>query len=191
MKRTVYISEKGIGKWIIPLYIAEIAGMAIGSFMAVHFRDTEILQEFLCPELFGGTALEIFSGTFFTLIIFLLLSFFFGICAFGQPFGIVLIMALGAELSCSVAMIYAEKGIGGLPAVLLLCMPKIATVSAVGILSVRELIRTSTGIFKSIISASDPPCFRNYCMRFGVLAVAVLIISLADALINHFFGVSL
>lgn len=191
MKQTVYVSKNGIGKWFVPLLITELAGMGAGSFMAFYFRESDIMQSYICPELFGGTAFEIFSGTLITSLLFLGLSFFFGLCVFGQPVGIALLIAVGAELSCSASLIYSERGISGLPAVLLLCLPKTAAISAVGILSVRELMRTSTGILKSVISAGEPPCFRRYCLRFGVLALAVLIISLSDALINNFFRVRL
>lgn len=191
MKKSVYISGGNSGKWLLLFLLTELAGIAVGSFMALHFRNSGILQKYICPELFGGGFFEVFTGTLLTFAVFLVLAFFFGLSVFGQPFGIALLICLGAELSCSAALIYAEKGISALPAVLLMYMPKMTVISAVGLLSVRELMRTSTGLLKSMTSAGDTPNLRSYCMRYAVLFSAAVIISLADALVNNFFSVSL
>ncbi len=191
MKKSVYISGGNSGKWLLLLLLTELAGIAVGSFMAMHFRNSGILQKYICPEIFGGSFSDVFAGTLAALVLFLIPAFFFGLCAFGQPLGIALLICLGAELSCSAALIYAEKGISALPAVLLMYMPKMAVISAVGLLSVRELMRTSTGLLKSMTRGEDVPNLRNYCIRYAVLFSAAVIISLADALVNHFFSVSL
>ncbi|MBQ9139068.1 MAG: hypothetical protein IJX61_00450 [Ruminococcus sp.] len=189
MKKSVYISEKSSTRWLMPLLFTELAGIIAGSFIALHFRNSEIFQEYICPEIFGGTALEIFAGTLITSAIFLVLSFFFGLCTFGQPFGIALLLCLGAECSCSAALLYAERGISGIPAVLMMYLPKTAALSAVGILSVREVIRTSTGLLKCLISSEEPPCLKSYCIRYAVLFAAVLLLSAVEALLSCFFGI--
>ncbi len=153
--------------------------------MALHFRDNEILQKYICPEIFGGTVGEIFFGTLFTALMFLVLSFFSGLSVFGQPLSLILLVCLGAECGCSAAIIYAEQGVSAIADILVMYMPKTAILSAVGILSAREGIRTSTGLFRSMVSSAEPPCLRKYCIRYLILAAAVLILSAVDALINY------
>ena len=69
--------------------------------------------------------------------------------------------------------------------ILIMHLPKTAILTAVGILSAREGIRTSTELFRSMTSSAEPPCLRKYCIRYLVLAVAVLMLSAADALVNY------
>lgn len=191
MRKTVYISEGSSGKWLLPLLLIEFAGIAAGSFISMYIRESAVFRRYICPELFGGSLLEIFTGTLVTLLIFLMAAFFFGLCVFGQPFGAALLICLGAECACSAALIYAEMGMSGLLSVIILNLPKTAVVSLVGILAVRELMRNSCGLLRSTINGADSPDFRKYCMRYAVLAAVVLIISAADVLVNHFFGIKI
>lgn len=191
MKKSFYISEGNGGKWLLPLLLTELAGIAAGSFISLYIRENAIFRRYICPELFGGTPLEIFTGTLVTLLVFLIAAFFFGLCVFGQPFGVALLICLGAECACSAALIYAERGISGLPLVLILNFPKTVVVSLVGILAVRELMRNSCGLLRSTINGADSPDFRKCCMRYAVLAAVVVIISAVDVLVNHFFGIKI
>lgn len=143
------------------------------------------MQKYICPEIFGGKAMEIFFGTFFAAMIFLVLSFLGGLSVFGQPVSFILLVCLGAECGCSASLIYAEQGVSGIADILMVYLPKTAVVSAVGILSAREGIRTSTGLFRSMVSSTDPPCLRKYCIRYLVLTAAVLLFSALEALVFY------
>ena len=188
LKGKIYISREGGGRWLAPLLFIELVGIIAGSFAAYHFRDSELLRRYIAPEIFGGTAFEIFFSTFLTALIFLLLSFFSGLSVFGQPVCAMLLLFLGAECSSSAALIYAENGASGIAEILTLYLPKTAALSAVGIFSAREGISVSTGIFRSMASSAEPPSLRKYCIRYALLTAAAIIISAADAVIGYFVG---
>lgn len=147
-----------------------------------------MLRKFFCAELYGGTALEIFGFSLLTLTIFLGTAFLLGLFALGQPFGIALLMGMGAELGCSAAILYSEKGIAAIPAVLALYLPKTAAVSAIALLAAREVLRNSSSLLRSMLGTADPPSFKSFCTRYAVLFAAALIISAVDSLVNYFFG---
>ena len=147
MKNTGYISgtEKQNNGFFL-LCFAEIIGIIIGSFIAVSYKDNEMLRQNLCPALHGATLFEIFRNTLISSLIFIITAFFGGLFAFGQPVGIMLITAKGAEIGLSAAFIYAEKGLSAMPAVMVLNVPKAVALSAVAVLAVREVIRNSLKI---------------------------------------------
>ena len=155
--------------------------------MALHFRDSEIMQKYICPEIFCGTAGEVFCGTLITAIVFLVVSFFSGLSVFGQPLSLILLVCLGVECGCSASLIYAEQGVSGITDILIMHLPKTAILTAVGILSAREGIRTSTELFRSMTFSAEPPCLRKYCIRYLVLTAAVLLFSALEALVFYLF----
>lgn len=191
MKHTGYISgtEKQ-NNGLFLLCIAEITGIIIGSFIAVSYKDNEILRQNICPVLHGATLLEIFRNTLVSSLIFIVTAFFSGLFAFGQPVGIMLIIAKGAEIGMSAAFIYAEKGLSAMPAVMVLNVPKAVALSAVAVLAVREVIRNSLALLHFLTSgehSSEQVNLKLYCLKYLILIVIIFIISMADSLMNYIF----
>lgn len=186
MKGRIFISGEKSGGWIIPLLFTELAGIAAGSFAAVFFADSEILQKYICPEVFGGTLFQIIFGTSVTCLMYLVVSFLLGLFLLGQGGGIAFLAGLGAEIGCTAALMYFERGAGAIMWVLLLYLPKTAALSAIGILSAREVIRNSTALLKSTISLEEAPSLKKYCLRFIFLAAGVIIVSVIYGIANYF-----
>lgn len=188
LKRAVYTSDESKNSRFLILCFVEIIGIAIGSYLAVHYESNEFLRKYFCAELYGGKALEIFGSSVLILTIFLGTAFFLGLFALGQPLGIVLLMCMGGKLGCSIALLYSEKGINAVPAVLLLYLPRTAAVSVVALLATREVFRNSSYLLRSMLGTADPPNLKSFCIRFLVLFAAALIISAFESLLNYFFG---
>lgn len=95
LKRAVYTLDESKNSRFLILCFVEIIGIAIGSYLAVHYESNEFLRKYFCAELYGGKALEIFGSSVLILTIFLGTAFFLGLFALGQPLGIVLLMCMG------------------------------------------------------------------------------------------------
>ncbi len=189
MKGRIYVSGEKSERWIIPLLFTELVGVVIGSFSVSYFTNCEILRNYICPEIFGGTLLQMISGTFVIYFIYLMFSFFLGLFLFGQGGGIVLLVCLGAEIGFTASLMYSEKGAEAIMWILLMYLPKTSCITAIGILSAREVIRNSTALLKSTISSEEPPSLKKYCIRFILLTAAALIISVIYGIANHFISV--
>ncbi len=189
MKSRIYISGDKNGGWIIPLLFIELAGIAVGSFAADFFSNSEMLHKYICPEVYGGTLFQIIFGTSATCLIYLAVSFFLGLFLLGQGGGIALLACLGAEIGCTAAFMYSERGTDAIMWVLLLYLPKTAALSAIGALSAREVIRNSTALLKSTISSDEAPSLKKYCLRFVFLTAGAIIVSVIYGIANHFIGI--
>lgn len=191
MKHTAYISgtEKHNSGFFL-LCLAEIIGIIIGSFLAVP-DGNEFLRQICCPALHGATLLEIFRSTLVSSLIFIIMAFFSGLSAFGQPAGIALIIAEGAEIGLSAGFVYAQKGLSAFPAVMVLNVPKAIAFSAVALLAVREVWRNSSALLRFLVSgehSSEQNSLKLYCLKYLVLIIIIFIISIADVLMNYVFA---
>lgn len=192
MKHATYISgteKKNNGFFL--LCLMEVIGIITGSCIAVSCKDNEMLRQNIAPALYGATLLEIFRSTLVSSLIFIIAAFFSGLFAFGQPLGIALIIAKGAEIGMSVSFVYAEKGLSAIPAVMVLNVPKAIAVSAVAVLAVREVWRNSSAVFHFLVSgehSSEQVNLKLYCLKYIVLIVIIFIISMADSLVNYIFA---
>lgn len=190
MKHTTYISgtEKHNGFFL--LYLVEIVGIIIGSFLAVS-SDNEFLRQNFCPALHSATLLEIFRNTLVSSLIFIIMAFFSGLFAIGQPVGIALIIAKGAEIGLSAGFMYTQKGLSAFPAVMVLNIPKALAFSAVAVLAVREVWRSSSSLLRFLVSgehSTEQNSLRLYCLKYLVLIIIIFIISIADVLMNYIFA---
>lgn len=192
MRHTDYMqSSERKNKGFLPLIIAEIIGIAAGSFIAFSGIDTENIKRNLCPALNGATLLDIFSNTLIISVLFLVIAFFSGLFAFGQPLGIALLVIKGAEIGLSSAFMYAEKGLPAITAVLVLNVPKSIVISFIAVLAVREVWRNSSAVLSFLISEErigENIDLKLYCIKFIVLLVIVFLVSVADSVMNYIFS---
>ncbi len=180
MNHKEYISYEKRGKGIAFLLIAEFAGTVAGSFCSVFSGKSG----FLFSVNRGGTVFEAFSDTVLMMALFLAAAFFCGLFAFGQPLGIALLMAVGAENGAYGAELYASSGISAAPLFLL----RTAALSAIAVLAVSELLRASTAIFLNITgNSAEFPQLGLYCVKFIVLSGFALAASIADSLLKSVF----
>ena len=172
--------------------IIVLAGVTAGSFIRTGSSSAlQFLNDFV-PSRCGNTVYEVFINSFIRLSAFTVTAFVLGIWAFGQPFGVLMLVYRGLEIGSSTALIYSSRGLSGLPEVLVLVLPKALAVTAVSVLAVRELMRSSCGILKYVLSdcteSTGRGTFRLYCIKFAVLMIISLIISVGDAFMNYLFS---
>jgi len=114
--------------------------------------------------------------------------------AFGQPLGIALIIYRGFGIGAASAALYSAYGSSAVLKVLVLLLPKALAVTLVSVLAVRELMRASQCVLRFWTYGGIPDersaDLRRYSLKFAVLMLISLLISLADgavfALYCHF-----
>ena len=131
-------------------------------------------------------------GTFISSVVFTSSAFFFGLCALGKPFGVLLLLYRGAGIGAAVALVYSCMGKASFLALLITILPKAALFSVLAIITVRETFRRSGNIFMYCIKeeaySENVQSFRLYCIKFIVLILLSLIISAADAGLNYLYA---
>lgn len=179
---------------ILLLSLTAVIGIIIGSITAVSATDckSEWLHQYFSPICSGNTLFEVFRNTFVSSFIFLLAIFILGLSAIGQPVGIGLLIYRGVGIGFSVALMYLQSGIEAVPAVLLLVVPKAAAIIFLSSLAVREMLKLSCSQFNYLFrgSASDNKnnsVFRLYCIKFAIIAVILMIVSVLDSALNYVF----
>lgn len=125
-------------------------------------------------------------------ITFLILTFFAGMCTFGQVLGVILILVRGIGTGESAAGLYSAKGIHAIPEAVFVMTPEMLLSAFISIIAVRELIRTSS----AILSCWNNGCCRDerymniklYCVKFIVLSLIAILLSAVSAAINCIFS---
>ncbi|HOO08157.1 MAG TPA: hypothetical protein PLH83_16965 [Ruminococcus sp.] len=143
------------------------------------------------PVFSGNTAAEVFRNTFLSSAVFITAAFLGGLSAAGAPIGAGLAFYRGFGIGASAAGMYLSLGGAALPGVLVLLLPKAVAVSAVSLLAVRELFRSS-GILLRFFVLGETDLRKGsaklYLLKYGVLLLLSLLISGADAAMNYFFA---
>lgn len=132
-----------------------------------------------------------FCRSFMPFWILLLIELFSGYSAFGQVFTVLTLVFRGMASGISAAFIYMNLGVKGFLAVLAFAVPFAAASAAVLIVGARESVRQSNNIadfaFYGNRAGDAPPDTKLYLLKFGVLSVFALLISLLDTVITYFF----
>lgn len=90
------------------------------------------------------------------------------------------------------ALVYITSGAESFPSVLVLVLPKALVLSFIAALSVREALKLSGLLFAFLFKDefTDEKTGRTiklYFIKFFVLMVMVLLVSVMDSLMNYFF----
>jgi hypothetical protein len=151
------------------------------------------IHQYFLPET-GSAVLRTMLHTMLSSAVFIAIAYFFGLSAFGQPLGIALIVYRGFGIGAASAALYSAYGSGAVLKVLALLLPKALAVTLVSVLAVRELMRASQCVLRFWTYGGIPDersaDLRRYSLKFAVLMLISLLISLADgavfALYCHF-----
>lgn len=133
-----------------------------------------------------------FFRSFLAVLMLLVLQFFSGYFAFGQVITMLSMVYRGVVSGISVAFIYIMLGVKGFFVVLVTAVPFAVLTAAVLILGARESIKQSGKIadysFFGAKREADVPETKLYLLKFSLLAVFLLILSLADTIVIYFLG---
>lgn len=175
--------------WI--LFSAITAGIFAGAIYSTgHSVTSPWIHQYFLPEYSGGTIYEVFRNTFVSLGAFTVTAFLMGLSAFGQPVGILMLIYRGFGIGAAVSSSYLEKGLHGIPTVLILILPECIAVTFISVLAVRELILLSKSMFMFVISDTShtEKTFRLYCLEFLVLIAFSLVIAVLATVLNYIFS---
>lgn len=194
MKHISYIGNRSRKTSIILLSILVIIGIITGSiYQTVKMPEPSYwLHQYFAPVFKGINLFEYMRNGIFISIAFTALVFLLGFFAFGQPFGIALLVYRGFGIGASAALMYTLYGGKAFVLILITVLPKAAALTFIAVLAVRELIRASVFSLSCWISenGNDSKCMsiQLYCLKFIVLAVMVIIAAAVDAAINFAFA---
>lgn len=194
MKHISYIGNRSRKTSIILLSILVIIGIIIGSiYQTVKIPEPSYwLHQYFAPVFKGINLFEYMRNGIFISIAFTALVFLLGFFAFGQPFGIALLVYRGFGIGASAALMYTLYGGKAFVLILITVLPKAAALTFIAVLAVRELIRASVFSLSCWISENGNDSKRMsiqlYCLKFIVLAVMVIIAAAVDAAINFAFA---
>ncbi|MDE6035668.1 MAG: stage II sporulation protein M [Ruminococcus sp.] len=183
-------SDGGKSGFILLLPLLAVGILTGAIYSGGHLVENPWLHQYFIPGLSGGTIYEVFRNTFVSLTLFTLTAFLTGLSAFGQPLGLFMLIYRGFGIGSAVSHVYALKGFHAIPEVLVLILPECLAVSVVTLLSVRELMRLSHGVFTSVIREKihTDKTFRIYCLEFLVLLAVSFLIAVLTALMNYVFS---
>lgn len=175
---------------LILFIILIILGIAAGSVYSIWNTAgiSPWIHQYFAPLSAGENVFALMSHTFFSASVFSAAAFIIGLSAVGQPLGAVMLIYRGAGIGVSVASMYLLYGKAAVLPVLLLVLPKALAISAIAILSVRELMRSSGAMLSFCLNGEvrddSRRGFRLYCIKFIVLILLSLIISAADGALS-------
>lgn len=179
------------------LNTAIITGIAAGAFTTVsagneYFLSNPWLHQFFSPVCSGNTLLRVFLNTFFASGAFVVTEFLLGFVSFGQPAGIALLILRGIGIGSAAAQLYMTTGLGAVPVLLILIVPKAFAVSFITSLGAREMLKLSNVQFRFLFMDELPEekMKRNvklYCFKFFVLILILLVMSAIDSAMNYLF----
>ncbi|WP_028516669.1 hypothetical protein [Ruminococcus flavefaciens] len=194
MKHISTFSDKNKPRTSLRVYILIVmAGIAVGSFMIKNnnISDLVFVNQYFIPVNDSLSVFALARGTFVSSLIFTSAAFFFGLCAFGKPFGAMLLLYRSAGIGLSVALVYSCMSKASIFTLIITILPKAIAFSVLAILTVRETFRNSHSIFMFCIKdeafSENTQGFRLYCIKFIVLIILSLIISVADGGLNYLY----
>lgn len=191
MKTVSTISLRRTSLSVYILFI--ITGMLIGTFIAKYTSLSSyvtINHFFLLPQ-DSLKASRLIIGTFLTSLCFITSAFFFGLCAIGQPFELLLLLYRGIGIGVSAASFYITYGKAGIAPVLITILPKATAFSIVTAVAAREGIRLSCSVFSYCFLRNEhtPPHggIKMLIIKYSFLVLISLLISFADGTVYSLY----
>lgn len=198
MKGIIKITDRNrLRTGFLPLYLMVIIGIVIGSVYAVKNGQSEnvAVHQYFMPLYCGDTLFAVMRNTFVSVSAVIFAAFIGGFSAVGQPLGVALLIFRGFGIGVSAAMMYILFGAKAVGGVMVLILPKAIVSIILSVLAVRELFRLSGAIFAFAVKGESRDdnrrSFRLYCIKFAVLVLIALLVSVSDAALNYFFRASL
>lgn len=159
-----------------------IAGSVYG---AAHPENSSFwIHQYFVPAPDESPIPALIKVNFLSSALFITAAYLTGLFAFGQPFGFCMLIYRGFGMGFSSALTYTIFGIHALPRIMLLLLPRALGVTVISVLAVRELIRSSGSLLHSLtggeIRDDKRSGLKHYTLKFAVLLLLSLLISLAD-----------
>lgn len=191
MKYIGTINKKRTSLFIYILFI--ITGIVIGSFYSIKHDISSfyIVDQGLLLLGKDISAAKAFLTVFIPSAVLLLTAFLSGLSAVGQPIEFFILVYVGSGIGATVTSLYMNSGFSAVIPVAVMILPKAVAFSALTAISVREAVQFSSDMMHYCIyreeNATESLSFKAYSIRFIVLFVLSLAISVCDIVISYFF----
>ena len=140
----------------------------------------------------GNTILGCFLDSAILTLFIPILTFIFGLCAVGVPIIIAMPTLIGIAVGMATGFLYSEYTFQGLGYAALIILPSAAIVIATLLKCCNEAISMSLEIVFSISGGSYPKSKNNelkeYCLRFLIFAVPLILAALLNSFCFKLFG---
>ncbi len=181
---------------IILMTASLLLGVLIGSLV---IRNSAVMQSLSLGDHFNqyvtirssANLLVIFSHSFFTTAIYLLLAYVLGLCLYGCIPSVLLPLFRGLGIGAVCGYIYGTYGLKGAAFALLLLLPFTFCYSLILLIGCREALIFSASMFnlytKRLSSNHVPHSLKKYNIRFLVLLLFHVAVSIPDCLLTRLF----
>ncbi len=183
-------------KWQVVLLISLFtAGIFIGSFF-INNAEGEIVTKIssIMHENFSGrekdTSLQLFTDAFIKYAVFLLLTFFFGLCGLGYPIVATVPLLCGIANGLMSGYLYQSFGLHGLFYCLLTIYPSLAisvTSLIIGACESMEMSKTILAILIDKHHKSTETPLKRYAYQYSILTSIVIFSCITETVLCHFF----
>lgn len=190
MKHIGYINNQKKSPLMTVLFCLAVAGITAGAFYQTIKSPAPSfwIHQYFAPIYSGTDLFDYMCRSFGAAAVFLSAAFLAGFSAVGQPLGIMIMISRGFGIGASGALMYILHGGKAAAGMLFFVLPKAVLSLIICALAVREVLRASSYTLSGWITEGfreyDKTDIRLYCIKFIVLMIISLIISVADAVIN-------
>ena len=129
---------------------------------------------------------------FVSLFLFLCGAYFTGLFVFGQVCGIVLLMYRGIGIGASAGLMYIIHGESAILPLILTFLPRATGIAFISAVAVRESVHNSKALLAFCVNSYDKGensiSFKLYCIRYIVLMIFSIFISVADGAIAYLYS---
>lgn len=169
------------------------AGAVAGSVYSAALGGVRsvLIHQYFLPES-DAAVIRAVCDTMLSSVLFIAAAYFLGLSAFGQPLGLGLIVYRGFGIGAASAAMYAQYGSGAVLRIAVLLLPKALAMVFVSVIAVRELMRASRSILRLLVWGEMPDertaDLKRYSLKFAVLLIISLIITLADGAVISLYS---
>lgn len=180
------------------LAVLILIGILIGTLMARQSGASAknnfgfFLQNMFSSESASKGFFPLFLSSFFSSSIPLCIAFFFGLCALGLPFELLLPVFKGAGIGLAMGYVYYQYGIKGMLICAIFILPQSLLVAFAIMIAAREGIRFSLliagNIFRPLKQKDLWSDFSRYCFKYVICCVILIVASLVESLCTICFS---
>ena len=152
------------------------------SFLVSSYLDKRIKQPFFTT----------FCSSFFSVFIYMIITYFLGFCAISTPFIFFVLIFRGLGLGMSMGYLYAYYGIQGMLFCTVMILPTAVISTVILLFASRDAQRLSVAFSSSFLpsvkTSVTPQYIKKYTVKYFAFTVIIAISSLFDSILISVFG---
>lgn len=189
----IVIKNKQHGKYTgLILFLTAVVGAVVG---AVFYGDMtvtvpeDMLGNFLSGRIHGGFFGNA-ASSFISALIWCLVPFLSGLCAVGQPVGIIIPVLKGTGIGMAFAALMNTYGANGVPAFAVFVLPSAFIGTVICCYQCRLSVSCSNSVLAVLRGRREtaPHYYKIYLERFAVCCIGCFLLGIADAALSFLLG---